>query len=543
MGNIISKNNPCLDLMCGSHDARQIYEDGTSYCFSCKKFFPKDPSVNVPKERAPVKIKEDYSQEYSTLAFTDLRDRKISKKVCEFFGVKVEFEEDGSIGKHIYKYTDEAYKIRELPKKFYWKGASGSTMLFGKELFNPGKRLIITEGEIDALSVAQASLDKYSKIYPVVSIPSASQTKALLENREWIRQFDDVVLFLDNDKAGSEATEEAIKIIGVDKVRLVNIQEKDANDLLKEKGSYAVLQAIFDAAKYVPSGIVTKEQLWESLIVYNNIPSIPYPPCLEGINSKLKGKRHGEITLFISGTGAGKSTMLREDMIHTLSITPATEKLGIISLEESPPETARKISGMILNKNPANEEIQLDELKKGFDVFFGDDRIILLDHSDIKINDKLIDKLEYMCLSGCKYIYIDHITILVSEGAEGLTGNEAIDKVMNDLLRLVKKYQVWVGLVSHLRKTPNFGTSFEEGKLPSLDDIRGSGSIKQISFDVIAFSRNMTANEDEERNKIKIRVLKARHTGLTGDVTGAVYNHKTGRLAMGDNFVIENVEL
>ena len=41
MGKIIVKNQPCLDKNCGSSDARQIYEDGTSFCFSCQQFFQK----------------------------------------------------------------------------------------------------------------------------------------------------------------------------------------------------------------------------------------------------------------------------------------------------------------------------------------------------------------------------------------------------------------------------------------------------------------------------------------------------------------------
>jgi hypothetical protein len=40
MGTIVIKDQPCLK--CTSHDARQIYDDGTSYCFSCNKFFKKD---------------------------------------------------------------------------------------------------------------------------------------------------------------------------------------------------------------------------------------------------------------------------------------------------------------------------------------------------------------------------------------------------------------------------------------------------------------------------------------------------------------------
>ena len=135
-----------------------------------------------------------------------------------------------------------------------------------------------------------------------------------------------------------------------------------------------------------------------------------------------------------------------------------------------------------------------------------------------------------MALSGCKYLFIDHITILVSEGAEGLTGNEAIDKVMNDLLRISKQHNVWIGLVSHLRKMQTSGQSFEEGRLPTVDDIRGSGSIKQISHDIIAFARNIAAEDPEIRNTIFTSVLKSRYTGQTGPSGSCQFDHDTGRI-------------
>ncbi|RLA18289.1 MAG: hypothetical protein DRQ62_13870, partial [Gammaproteobacteria bacterium] len=72
--------------------------------------------------------------------------------------------------------------------------------------------------------------------------------------------------------------------------------------------------------------------------------------------------------------------------------------------------------------------------------------------------------------------------------------------------------------------------SFEEGVLPTLDDIRGSGSIKQISFDIIAFARDMQAAYEQTRNTIKMAVLKSRFTGLTGRVNDTVYDFETGRL-------------
>ena len=108
---------------------------------------------------------------------------------------------------------------------------------------------------------------------------------------------------------------------------------------------------------------------------------------------------------------------------------------------------------MELHKNRCMAEITEEEIDVGFDKVFGDDRYILLDHQGSLKDDSILSKLEYMALSGCKRIVIDHITILVSEGAENLQGNEAIDKIMNDLLRFVKKYNVWIGLVSHLSQS------------------------------------------------------------------------------------------
>lgn len=538
MGKVVVRNQPCV---CGSSDARQIYEDGGSTCYSCNKSFPPEGKGitmedNIPKEKSDVTERLAEIASYPSRGF---KERGITKNVAEYYGVKVSYDSSSNIDTHYYPYIDDDntyYKIRRLPKTFSSVGKAKG--LFGKHLFSAGgKRLIITEGELDTLAVAQATYDKYEKFYPIISVPSAAATgeQQLLANRDWLRSFDEVILFFDNDKAGKELTEKALRVIGIDKVKIVNPPPdcKDASDVLLKAGASRLLQCIWDAAVYVPVGIISKEDIWKAIQERNKILSIPYPPCLAGINSKIKGRRYGEIALFISGTGLGKSTITREIIIDSIETT--TDRIGVISLEESPAETGIKLSGMSISRNPAHEEIPEDDLKVGFNKIFGDDRIILLDHQGAIKDASIIDQLEYMCLMGCKQIIVDHITILVSEGSDGLTGNEAIDKIMNDLLRLVKRHDVWIGLVSHLRKVQTGGKSFEDGRLPSLDDIRGSGSIKQVSFDVIAFARNTNAEDEMERNTIKMAVLKSRTMGLTGPVTGAFYTTTTGRLTALDS--------
>jgi twinkle protein len=536
MGQIVTKNQPCINPECGSSDARQIYDDGTSYCFSCSHYFSAEGATEPKTEVKHVtKIKGDTVEDIRKYSSRGFADRKISKTVCEFFNVKVSYNDKGEVDTHYYPYSKGGYKVRKLPKTFSFVGkeADGKMGLFGKENFQGGgKRLIITEGEIDALSVAQATFKKYSRFYPVISLSSATGTKDILEEREWVRSFKEVVLCLDNDKAGKEATQKLIKIIGIDKVKIWNPGEyKDANEVLVklgDEGANRLNQYIWDAMPYSPAGIVKKEDLWKALTELENVVSVPYPPCLEGLNLKLKGMRLSEIVLIISGTGQGKSTIVKEIMLHVLETTPA--KIGVISLEESPAETARRLSGMQLHRNTSNEDVTLEDLKVGFDAVFGEDRVLLLDHQGSIKDSSIVDQMEYMCLMGCEYLFIDHITILVSEGSEGKEGNEAIDLIMNHLLRLVNKYPVWIGLISHLRKAPTGGKSFEEGRMPSIDDIRGSGSIKQVSHSVIGCTRNSLAEDELERNTMQLAVLKCRHTGLTGRVNGARYNNTTGRL-------------
>ena len=538
MGRITIKNQPCDN--CGGSDPKQIYEDGSAFCFSCRKSFPKPREGVDSLEFEPVTANNSWSEsklqevknEYTTRGF---KERNIFKQVADHYGVKVSYDIDGDIDAHYYPYYSDntlvGYKVRKLPKDFTSIGTIRGGM-FGQSLYNGGKRLVITEGELDAMAVQSAWYKRYKTFYPVVSLRSASSIKDLINERDWIRKFDEVILWLDNDDAGKEAMKEAARIIGYDKIKVAKSTEKDASDLwVKEPDK--VLTTIYDAVDYTPAGILTKNELWHQLEKYNELESIPYPPFMDGLNDKLKGMRYGEITLWTSGTGSGKSTLLREIAVHLLDVTE--DKIGIVSLEESPAETARKMAGMAINRNPAKEEIPIEDLKVGFDNVFGNDRVMVLDHQGSISDGSIMDFLEYMCLSGCKYLFVDHITILASEGAEGLTGNEAIDKIMNDLLRLVKKYEVWIGLISHLRKTDNKGKSFEEGKLPSMDDIRGSGSIKQISMDIIAFARNVGSSIDDERNTIKTKVLKCRYTGLTGPSGSLYYEFDTGRLKKGSD--------
>ena len=225
-----------------------------------------------------------------------------------------------------------AYKQRTLPKSFKTIGDFQEVELFGQNVAGSGKTLVITEGEIDTLTVAQCTLQKYNRIYPVVSLPSATGMAALARSLEFISGYETVVLMFDQDEAGQKAVEEAARIIGYDKVKIANLPEKDPNETAKVHGSQSIIDAIFSARAYSPAGLVSGNALWESFVARRDTESILYPGCMDGVNDKTQGMRLGEITLFTSGTGSGKTSLMGEITLHLIE---QGVKVGIASLEES----------------------------------------------------------------------------------------------------------------------------------------------------------------------------------------------------------------
>jgi len=461
-----------------------------------------------------------------------ITSRGISQEIVDHFEVKMSVDSNGKPEAHYYPWTIDgrvtAYQERKLPKTFRTYGDFKNVELFGQRQATSGFTLVICEGAIDTMSVAQAYKEKYGRTYAVVGVSAASSTSCALAQRDWINSFKNVVIMMDQDEAGKKMTDYLGKMIKPGKAKVAKLPENDANDTLIKHGWKTLMECIWNAQSWNPSGIVTGQPIWDQFMQRQNVECVPYPDCLSGLNTKLKGIRHGEITLFTSGTGSGKSTVIKEIILDLLSKT--SDRIGLISLEESVGDTAEKFIGMAIKK-PLNEDSPPpeDELRQGFDEVFGDERLVLLDHQGSVGDDSLVDKIEYMALMGCKYLVLDHITIAVSEGTDGLSGNEAIDKFMSDLLKIVKRHNIWLGLISHLRKAQG-GKAFEDGNIASIDDIKGSGSIKQISFDIIAFSRNLTAEDEDERNTVQFRVLKSRFTGKTGDAGSAAYNPNTTRL-------------
>jgi len=451
--------------------------------------------------------------------FRALRKRGISEETCKRFGYGVNEERQVQVAKY-----GTAQKIRTKDKQFSWinRPAEGPK-LFGQNLWRPQKRLVITEGEIDALSYAEATGCKWA----VVSVPDGAgdAPRAISRNIEFVESFEEVVFMFDMDRPGQEAAEACAVLLTPGKARIASLPRKDANETLLELGAGELNKAPWSARVFRPDGIVEGVDLMEKILTPPE-EGLGYPwPCLDTL---LHGQRRGEVTTWIAGTGIGKSAVLRE-VGHNLWTTHG-ERVGIIALEESNQTSALGQLSLHMNlplhlpevrRNVSDEELAAAgaEILTGFAFY---------DHFGSVEGDVLLPKIKYMALSmGIRWFIIDHISIMVSGQADNGDERKRLDALATNIRSLASELDIGIHIVSHLRKAS--GQSHEEGGQVSLQDIRSSGAVAQLSNTVVGLERNQQA-EGDAKNQTVLRVLKNRLSGETGVAGSLSYSLATGRL-------------
>ena len=511
-------HSPCEN--CGSRDNLAVYEDHT-YCFGCRQYNTLNGELPKTKERTEFKNMIDGKVEA-------LPSRKIDSETCKKFNYQT--GEYNGQPVHIANYYDKDYnivaqKLRFQDKKFTWLGDTDKITLFGQNLWRDGgKMVILTEGELDCLSVSKVQQNRF----PVCSVPSGatSAKKYIKKELEWLSKFDSIVLMFDEDEAGKQAVIECASILPVKKVKIATLPAKDPSELLQSGRGEQIIQSMWEAKNYTPQGIIEGDQTKELLLKDDFVETIPYQ--WNGLNNKLGGIRRGELVLLTAGSGTGKSQVCREIAYHLIC---NKHKVGYIALEESVKRSIRGIVSVGLNQlihlpevrqNISDEKI-LEEWNKVKNY------ICFYDHFGSSDTEDLMNRIRYMVQSlDCKTIILDHISIVVSGIGEG-DERRLIDNTMTQLRKLVEELGCALFLVSHLRRPE--GKGHEEGSQVSLSQLRGSSSLASLADSVIAFERNQ--QDEIQNNVMKVRILKNRWSGDTGIACNLIYNKETGRLTEG----------
>jgi twinkle protein len=434
-----------------------------------------------------------------------LQKRGLSEKVCD----KYKIFRDGDLLRFYYFSSDgilKGCKVKTKDKDFRYEGETDGTF-FGQHLFpSSGKRVVITEGELDAASCQEAMPG-----WPMVSLPSgaASARKAIQRNLEWLQGYQEIVLFFDNDEPGRKAAEEAAGVLPPGKTKIARIKSpyKDASDALQANDTDAISRAIWDATPYRPDGIVEGRSLLELVTTPNSPHDYEYP--FKGLQEKLHGIHKGELISITAGSGIGKSSFCRELATHLLN---NGERVGYLALEESNRRTALGLMSAAVGKSLHIGEHDRATLVEAYEASLANWNLYLFDGFGSYDPDIIYNRIEYLATGlDTKIVFLDHLSILLS----GLDGDERriIDQTMTKLRSLVERTGITLFLVSHLRRTSG-DQNHEEGARVTLGQLRGSAAIAQLSDSVIALERNQQAANGG--SSTVVRVLKNRFSGEVG---------------------------
>lgn len=523
---------------CGSSDGRVVFQDGHKHCFVCDKHW-KANNMESTAQQQIIPVQKNYVPVTDKGVFAPIADRRIKKETCEFFGVKVTLGANGNVMAHHYPYYDNdksivANKTRTVENKtFRCEGNVTNAALFGQQKFNKGgKYITICEGEVDAMSAYELLGSKW----PVVSVKTGAQgsVRDVKAQYDFLNSFETIVICFDNDGPGIEAANKIAQIFEPMKCKIMDMKLKDANEYLKQNQREEFTRGWWAASPYTPAGIIRLCDHIDSLFEEDDNETVMYP--FAGLNEKLYGIRTGELVTITAGTGAGKTSMMYELEYHMLKNTDAN--IGIIHLEENKKQTMFHLMSI-----PANDRLFIkeernkytrDQLQPFIDDTIKNPRLISFNHFGSITTDEILSRVRYMVKAmDCKFIVIDHLSILVS-GLDDGDERRNIDMLMTKLRSLVEETQCGMLLVSHLRRgSGDQGT--EQGKEISLSMLRGSHSIAQLSDAVVALERDQQADDPVAANTTTVRVLKNRYAGETGVATYLLYDKVTGRMTEIDN--------
>lgn len=427
--------------------------------------------------------------------------RGVTRTTMEFFQVSTKVNDAGVPVAVAFPYGQGASKVRSLAdKNFHSIGDMRNATLFGKDKFPAGssRSITITEGELDALSVYQM----LGSGYPVVSVRSASSAESdCTRERDYLNSFEKIYLCLDADGPGQDAAKKIARLFDFNKVYHVKLSDlKDANAYLEAGKSDAFKRIWWNSRRFLPEGIISSLDEFDQIIDEDKPEAwatFPFPT----VQNLTYGIRP-EVYLITALEGIGKTEIIRAIEHHLLKTTD--DNLGIIHLEEDKARNLKGLAGYELGLpcHLPDSPVTTDDIKQALRrLSRRNDRIHIYNHFGSDDPDVILDTIRFLVAAcGCKYIFLDHITMVVS-GLGDDDERKALDYISTRLAMMVKELNFALFLVSHVN---------DEGKT------RGSRNISKIANTWIHLSRDQHAPTEDQRNTTHLEFNKNRFGARTG---------------------------
>lgn len=519
---------------CGSSDAFSIQDNGWGKCFGgcggknyppayVEKYYTGEGIVLAEPASIMERVAKARELTPITKVFRGFPDRGLTKDTIERYKIDV----GGPVADYQAKYPlfdinnrHIANKVRGPDKTFAFEGDVKTVKpgLFGRHAFPPGsaKYITVTEGQDDAMAVYQMSGSRY----PAVSVHSSSTAERdVREDFEYLNSFENIVLAFDNDEMGQKAAKAVANIPGfpLGKIKVMTPRKyKDANDYLLNKEAEAFSREWWAAPVHQPDGLKFGSDIWDEIIDRKEHFTVQYP--FEGFNKLTYGIRLSEFIVVTAETGVGKTSFLKHIEHKLLTDPTVIEKeygVGFLHLEEPNGDTALGLLS-IHNSVPyhlPDSERPVEDLKRAYDEVLNNSRVVIYDHFGSNSVDAILNKIRHMVALGCKYIVLDHLSIIVSDQS----GDERkqLDEISTKIKTLCMELDICVIAVIHTNR---------QGQ------IRGTAGVEQLANIIFRLERNKTEENEWRRNVTKVTVEKNRFSGFTGIAGCLWYNKETARL-------------
>ena len=441
---------------------------------------PKPPTTNLPEN-----VYQWFEDRGITRAVVD--DAKIGYKNR---WIQFPFYKDGEVVNIKSRTADKKFRQEKNAEKCFYRFDHMKGM----------ETIIITEGEMDALSMVQAGFTNVVSVPDGATAPNSNPSDRkfsyLLSAEEYLMGAKQVILCTDSDKAGQHLRDELSRRIGREKCCKVEFPHdcKDMNEVLTKYGEDKIVDIVSEAFPYPIDGVVLIEDVLEDAVELYNKPEH------KGLSTGwMDLDEHyristSEVSIVTGVPNMGKSEWMDALMINMIQLYGW--KFGIFSAENFPVKHhLLKLTGKFA-KQPfwGDEKMSEDTLRASMQVMNDHIKFIGTQEDSITIESIMEQAKVLTYRDGLNGLIIDPWNTIEHKYGDGENETNYISRVLSQINAFAKIYEMHVWIVAHPRKMEN-GTN-RQPLVPSPYDISGSANWFNKADNAVTIHRHRSEEED-----------------------------------------------
>lgn len=427
-------------------------------------------------------------------------------------------------------------KFRPVGRKTFTQTKGGEKSLFLLDLADTeySDRLVICEGEIDALSLMQAGVEN------AVSVPDGAPKEAKVDEiipendrafsyvwsqRESIDRFQRIVLATDGDAPGRALAEELSRRLDRERCLLVTWPEgcKDANEVLVRLGAAKLVETIDAAQPYPIKSVYSVDAFWPDVMsLWEGERKPAFSTGWPSIDEFMR-IREGELSVVTGIPGSGKS-----EFIDALLVNLARNhgwRFAVCSFENPPDEHIAKLLEKYLHKpfRPGPTARMVPEEMATAKIWLRQHFVFIRAEDESPTMDWVMEKASAAVAQyGVNGLVIDPYNELEHRRPSNMSETEYVSDILGKVKRLAAARGIHVWFVAHPAKLQpeKPGGSLP---VPTLYSISGSANWVNKADIGIVVARDANDGVDIHVRKVRFKAsgrqgtVRLRYDKVTGE--------------------------